>query len=44
MKVVIQIALPCADTLFMSITTVFFDSKEVYAGQYHKVVMIEADI
>lgn len=31
-----RIALPCAETLFMSITTVFFDSKEVYAGQYHK--------
>lgn len=32
-----RIALPCAETLFMSITTVFFDSKDVYAGQYHKV-------
>ncbi|KAM0709790.1 hypothetical protein Q7P35_003831 [Cladosporium inversicolor] len=31
-----RIALPSAETLFMSITTVFFDSKEVYAGQYHK--------
>jgi len=25
----------------MSITTVFFDSKEVYAGQYHKVNIAE---
>jgi hypothetical protein len=32
-----RISLPTAETLFMSITTVFFDSKEVYAGQYHKV-------
>jgi hypothetical protein len=32
-----RISLPSAETLFMSITTVFFDSKEVYAGQYHKV-------
>lgn len=34
-----RISLPTAETLFMSITTVFFDSKEVYAGQYHKVNM-----
>lgn len=26
----------------MSITTVFFDSKEEYAGQYHKVSLIES--
>jgi len=25
----------------MSITTVFFDSKDVYAGQYHKVNITE---
>jgi hypothetical protein len=37
-----QIALPSAETLFMSITTVFFDSKEVYAGQYHKVSTTES--
>lgn len=35
-----QIALPSAETLFMSITTVYFDSKEVYAGQYHKVCIL----
>ena len=34
-----RIALPSADTLYMSITTVFFDSKDVYAGQYHKVII-----
>jgi hypothetical protein len=39
-----RIALPCAETLFMSITTVFFDSKEVYAGQYHKVNIAELNL
>jgi len=39
-----RIALPCAETLFMSITTVFFDSKEVYAGQYHKVNTTECGL
>jgi hypothetical protein len=31
-----QISPPSPTTLYMSITTVFFDSQEIYAGQYHK--------
>jgi len=31
-----KISPPSPTTLYMSITTVFFDSQEVYAGQYHK--------
>lgn len=31
-----QISPPSSTTLYMSITTVFFDSQGIYAGQYHK--------
>jgi hypothetical protein len=31
-----RIRLPLAENLYMSLTTVYFDSQEVYAGQYHK--------
>jgi len=31
-----QIMLPMADNLYMSLTAVYFDSEEVFAGQYHK--------
>jgi hypothetical protein len=31
-----RIRLPLAENLYMSLTAVYFDSQEVYAGQYHK--------
>ena len=31
-----KISLPNADTRFFSITTVYMESQDVYAGQYHK--------
>jgi hypothetical protein len=31
-----RIRLPLAENLYMSLTAVYFDSEEVYAGQYHK--------
>lgn len=30
-----RIRLPLAENLYMSLTAVYFDSQEVYAGQYH---------
>ena len=32
----LQIQLPLAENLYMSITAVYFDSQAEYAGQYHK--------
>ena len=32
----LQIQLPLAENLYMSITDVYFDSQAEYAGQYHK--------
>lgn len=31
-----KVALPCEETRFMSITTVWMDSQEEYSGQYHQ--------
>ena len=31
-----KIKLPCAETRFFSITTVYMESEEEYAGQYHQ--------
>ena len=31
-----KVSLPCAETKYMSITTVFMDSQEEYSGQYHQ--------
>ncbi|EME46939.1 hypothetical protein DOTSEDRAFT_169818 [Dothistroma septosporum NZE10] len=31
-----RIMLPCPENLYMSLTAVYFDSKEEYSGQYHK--------
>lgn len=32
-----KIALPCAESRYVSITAVYMDSKEEYSGQYHQV-------
>ena len=33
---ILKIMLPCPENLYMSLTAVYFDSQEEYAGQYHK--------